>query len=234
MDTSTALLTHQLDHLTTTLAEAFDDDGLPVADALAGLDAGLAAAVTSYRGLQLTLTGHDPPVVVSVFTHHSVEDPSGPGGRDGLVTSLRLPLTLLDPTFPTGSRIVFYAATRGAFIDLAADLSYALTPSAGHPATNPAVTARGRPAPPHLQVSVDADPPPACPTTGITGLAERATISHAVGVLTDRGHHPDDVDQTLRRQAAAAGLTPHAFAVRLLAELAHPHRPRAHDDDDDG
>ncbi|GAA3612909.1 hypothetical protein [Microlunatus ginsengisoli] len=229
MDISTALLTHQLDHLTTTLAEAFDDDGPPVAGALAGLDAGLAAAVTSYRGLQITLAEHDPPVVVSVFSHS--RDQPDSGGRDGLVTSLRLPLTLLDPTFQTGSRIVFYAATRGAFVDLAADISYALTPSAGHPATNPAVTERGRPAPQH-QVSVDADPPPTCPTTGITGLAEQATINHAVGVLTDRGHHPDDVDQTLRRQAAAPGLTPHAFAVRLLAELSHPHRPRAHDDDD--
>jgi hypothetical protein len=39
---------------------------------------------------------------------------------------LRFPLTVLGPRFDPDSRITLYAATVGAFVDLAADLSYAL------------------------------------------------------------------------------------------------------------
>jgi hypothetical protein len=37
-------------------------------------------------------------------------------------------------------------------------------------------------------------------------------------MMIDRGHHPGEVHATLRRHAAAAGLTPHAFALRLLED----------------
>ena len=38
--------------------------------------------------------------------------------------------------------------------------------------------------------------------SGFSGLSEYATINRAVGVLIDRGHHPDHAGAELRRAAA--------------------------------
>ena len=222
MDHPTVSLTHHLHDLSATLKSALDPDGSAVAESLAALIASFSTAVGSYRGVQLTLTEHGYPIVLTAFPGPSPDGPRSDDTRRGrVVTSLRLPLALLDPSFETGSRIVFYAATSGAFVDLAADLTYALTPRA---VDNPAAiggagTDNGVGAVATAQrtgVTLDIDLPPTLRRSNISGLAELAAINHAIGVMIDRGHHPDDVHHTLRRQAAAAGLPPHAFAARLL------------------
>ena len=97
---------------------------------------------------------------------------------------------------------MFYSATRGAFVDLAADLQHRLT--------------RGRPDV-SLQPELDADLPPRRTTSGISGLTELALIHRATGVLIDRGHDPEGVLDVLQAQAVAAGVAVHVVAAGLLA-----------------
>jgi hypothetical protein len=118
-----------------------------------------------------------------------------------------VPLALLDPDFEAASRIVFYAGTAGALVDLAADLQFALCGGSTAGLLADHVPAR---------IQLDADPPP--PTRGfsLSGLAELSAIERAVGVLIVQGHHPDHAHRTLRRDAARAGLEPHDWAAAVL------------------
>jgi hypothetical protein len=221
VDHSTALLTHHLHDLGTSLEDALDPGGPAVTESLDALITSLSMAVASYRGLQLTLTEHGHPVILTAFPAPTLDGlRTGDSRRDRLITSLRLPLALLDPSFETGSQIVFYAATSGAFVDLAADLTYALTRRATE---NPATARRvgtddgdTAAASERTAITLDTNLPPTLRTSNISGLAELSTINRAIGVMIARGHHPDDVHHTLRRHAAAAGLPPHAFAARLI------------------
>jgi hypothetical protein len=158
-------------------------------------------AVASFRGLQLTINSNGFPVVLTAF---------GDGHNVAVLTSLRVPLTLMDSHFATESRVVFYASTPGAFVDLAADLSYAFdqrTP--GQDGDHPAWPL----------IRLDADLPPDGPTFSLSGVAELSAINRAVGVLIDQGHHPDDAYEILRGHAARAGLDPYAWAARLLQRV---------------
>jgi hypothetical protein len=113
----------------------------------------------------------------------------------------------MDSGFAAESRVVFYASTSGAFVDLAADLAFVL----GTTSSN-AGLAEDLASP----IRLDADAPPSSRQFDLTGVAELATIDRAVGVLIGQGHHPDDAYQTLRSDAALAGLDPDAWAARLL------------------
>ncbi len=236
-----------------------DQAGEAVAGSLTALVADLRRAVPSYRGLQLTITQHGYPVVLTAFTDdpgdlhagqddghadRTVIDPSPNGtapdgtapdgghpdgvGAAGVVSSLRLPLELLNGGFEAGSRVVFYAATRGALVDLAADLTYAVGATGTNAtmvryqqASGPADSDGDRTDPGDGRwpgISLDTDLPPSTRSFGLSGLDELSTINQAVGVMIDHGHHPDEVHATLRRHAAAASAAPHAFAVALLAQ----------------
>ena len=174
---------------------------------LAALAVDLRTAVTSYLGLRLTLVLDGWPVTLTAF-----------GDIDGVrpATSLRLTLSSIGPGFDPESRVVFYAASPGAFVDLAADLSYL------HRVRGPAGTAYAdgeverdgrRPA-----VALDVELPPESVASGFSGLTEYATINRAVGVLIDRGHQPERAQATLRRGAAAHGLALPAYAAKFLLE----------------
>jgi hypothetical protein len=78
----------------------------------------LQAAVPSYRGLHLTIVDNGDPVSLTAFL--PLED------GDSINTSLRLRFTALGSGFDGESCVVFYAATPGAFVDLAADFGCAL------------------------------------------------------------------------------------------------------------
>ncbi len=113
------------------------------------------------------------------------------------------------------SRIVFYAATPGALVDLAADLSHAL----GVPTITGRVSDGGEPADVaghDAAIRLDDDLPPVSMVSGLVGLAELSTINRAAGFLIGQGHLPVDAHDTLRRGASAAGLDTHLFAARLL------------------
>jgi hypothetical protein len=160
--------------------------------------------VSSYLGLRLTLVIDGWPVTLTAF-----------GDIDGVgpVTSLRLSLSVLGPAFDPQSRVVFYAGTPGAFVDLAADLSY-LQRWRGSAGTADAANDDGdghRPA-----VALDGDLPAESVAPGFSGLTEYGTINRAVGVLIGRGHQPQRAHVTLRRAAAARGLALPAYAAQLL------------------
>ena len=174
-----------------------------LADSLTTLTADLRSAVSSYLGLRLTLVLDGWPVILTAF-----------GDTDGArpVTSLRLALTSVDPGFHPESRIVLYAGTPGAFVDLAADVGYLervdeLGSAAGgsRDGHQPAV-------------ALDADLPPLSVSSGLSGLGEYMVINQAVGVLIERGHSPDHARAALRRDAAMDGLDLPDHAARLIEE----------------
>jgi hypothetical protein len=184
------------------LSTGIGADDHPVDELLDALVRELGKAVASYRGLQLTISSNGFPVVLTAFADD---------GHDGAVaTSLRVPLAVLESGFAGESRIVFYAGTPGAFVDLAADLEFALSRGASTP-----VRAESS-APPAIRL--DADPAPETRDMNLSGVTELSTIDRAVGVMIDQGHHPDDAYETLRRHAARAGMEPHTLAARLLQQ----------------
>lgn len=139
-----------------------DDPGIDLKAQLPQLIADVRHAVASYLGMRMTiaLDGNE----VSFTIHHAT---------GSIAASLRLPLTAFSPT-ETGSNLVLYAATSGAFIDLAADLSYALGLHL-HPAALP----------------TDDDLTLPVRGSGITGLNRQSTINQALGVLIDLGRTPE-------------------------------------------
>ena len=80
------------------------------------LTASIKRAVPSYRGLALTLVIDDQPVSVISAERGDTSD---------IATSLCLSLAWV-PLLRTDSRITFYASVPGTFVDLAADLAFAL------------------------------------------------------------------------------------------------------------
>ena len=179
-------------------------------ESLAAFTAVVEVAVPSYLGLQMMIGQSGHPVTLTRITPHRTA-----------TTSLRLPLTVLGPRFDAESRVTLYAATAGAFVDLAADLSYALhLPTCTARSTDIGSSdaddqQRGR-AGSDRRITLDADMPPSPLASGVSGLSELSTINRAIGVLIGQGHHPDDAADTLRRGAFREGLEPHSYAARLL------------------
>jgi hypothetical protein len=210
VDFPTALLRDLL-HLSSSVE--LDEDEL--GGRLAALVTALRAAAPSYRGMHLTVFEGNQAVELTAFD--STDD-------GAITTSLRLPFAALGPGFPVSSRVVLYAASPGAFVDLAADLGYALHAPIIFDSLRPRLTEspEGDRQPGdghrdgHESIVLDADLPPATLVSGLTGLDDVSTINRAVGMLIDQGHHPDDAHATLHRDAVAAGVEPHIYAARLL------------------
>jgi hypothetical protein len=158
---------------------------------LAALSAALDRAVSGSTGLQLTVVHSGHPVTLTATVAERVE---------ATTTSLRLPLPLLSPVYEPGGRAVFYSSVQGTFVDLAADLTYVLDRARTHPVT----------------IELDGDLPLMTSGVLVTGLDDLATLNRAAGILIAQGQHPDTAPQALRSRAAAAGLTPLAYARQLL------------------
>ena len=217
MDFPTALLRDLLD-----LSASVDHHGDELSAGLTGLVSAMRVAVPSYRGLSLTLYDNEQPVSLTSFL------PAQGGGE--ITTSLRLPFAAVSPGFDSQSRVVFYAATPGSFVDLAADLGHALRASTiSHELRGPHLTKDPDVDGQHGDgqhgdgdregpdaIVLDADLPPHTLVSRLTGLDDASTINRAVGMLIDEGHHPDDAHATLRRHAAAAGVDTQIYAARLL------------------
>jgi hypothetical protein len=155
------------------LTQALDTEGLDLEACLRSLAADVTLAVTSYTGMTITiaLDGHE-----GTFTVHDT-----PTAAVSSRASLLIPLNALTTT-DAESALVLYAAIPGAFVDLAADLCYAL----GIEATALALD-RHLPAP-------DA-------RTASTGLGTRMAIDQAIGILIGRGHTPEAARDELHRLA---------------------------------
>jgi hypothetical protein len=137
-------------------------------DTLLTHTANLRAAVPSYLGLQLTIIENACSVIMTAIRSDQTA-----------TTSLRLPLAALGPHFDPKGRVTLYAATPGAFLDLAADLGYVLhLPDGTRRATDPTDgnsnlgDAQGDG---DQRITLDADLPPSTLLSGVTGLAELPT-----------------------------------------------------------
>ncbi len=212
MDLTTVLFTNlQLFSNGISLDDEARDDAL--AESLAAFTAVVEVAVPSYLGLQMMIGQNGHPITLTRMTPHCTA-----------TTSLRLPLTVLGPRFDAESRVTLYAATAGAFVDLAADLSYALhlptrTARSTDVGSSDADDQRRRRVESDRRITLDADMPPSPLASGmyqLSGMSELSTINRAIGVLIGHGHDPDHAADTLRRDASREGLEPHSYAARLL------------------
>jgi hypothetical protein len=184
------------------------DDALD--ESLTAVTAAIEAAIPSYLGIQLTIRQNGHLVTLARITAHRTA-----------TTSLRMPLTVLGPRFDPDSRITIYAATAGAFVDLAADLSYALhlptsTDRSTAPDSSNGDDQRHNQVDDDRRITLDADVPPNPLVSGVSGLSELSTINRAIGLLIGHGHHPDHAGEILRCLASIEGLEPHSYAARLL------------------
>ena len=213
MDLPAALLAHLKD-LTASVGQ--DDQDLD--DTLTALTAALKSTAATYCGLRLTIVENQWPITLTAFTDgHDADGHDVPAG-----TSLRLPLALVSPAVDHGSRVVFFAVTPGAFIDLAADLSYVL---GGIPVSQASPPADGDDHRDHggagldghrRAIELDLDLPLLSRVSGLTGLAELTVLNRAIGMLVAQGNDIEEAHQLLRRDAAAAGVEPHVYAARIL------------------
>ena len=173
------------------------------AAAVGALTCDVTEAVASYLGLELVLLNHGYPWTLTSF-EPSVQ-------RDRIATSLRLRLSVLHvPDADPDSTITFYAGTPGAFVDLAADLSYATS------STIDSATSRCRQS--AAAVSVDDRRQPTTVQSGLAGGADLSTINRAIGFLIGHGCHPDEAHAELRRLAADDDVTVLVRAGQLLAD----------------
>ena len=156
------------------------DDGRSavVSERLGDLQKALRSAVPTYLGLRLTLVSHGYPITVMALE---------PNATDAMVlTSLRMNLGWLLPAEgDDDGTLVVYAATPGTFVDLAADLDYALGRHDG-------------------VIVLDEDVGPLMERSAVLSGEELTMINYAIGVLIDRGHAPERASLELQHQAGAA------------------------------
>lgn len=167
------------------LSRALGADDIDLERQLRTVAADVKLAVSAYTGLTMTI-GLDGHTVR--FTVHDDLASSGPPA-----TSLLIPLAALTIS-DTASTLLLHGATPGAFIDLAADLSYAL-------GIDPTVIILDG----HLSTDVTD-----------SGLETHFAIDRAIGVLIDRGHLPGTARVELERRAALEHGGLRAAAERII------------------
>lgn len=172
------------------LTEALDEPGVDIADTVRRLAADVLAAVPSYQGLTVLAGDGDPP-----FTMTAMADSGAIG------TSLLVPLARRDPAIrDPGVALILYAGLAGAFVDLAADLSWLTGLELGD-----LVLDR------HLTTPDD---------HGAQGAMHvAAIIEQAVGVLIGRGHTAEQARVELDAQATATGTERYDAANFVLDSL---------------
>lgn len=169
------------------LLEPLDLVELDIEQSMHALTRDVSLVVPSCVGFSMTiLVGGEAVTVTSM----AADAEAGP-----ITSSLALPLNLTDDLEP-GSRLVLYAHAPGAFVDLAADLSYALGARAG------------------LLTLDDHLHPSAC--SGIAGVEQLSIVNRAVGMLVGRGHSVIGAQEWLERNAVRSGLEVYQVAAYLV------------------
>ena len=177
------------------LTDALDDPVTDLADLVGSVHDAFVVAVPSALGVAFTiqtspdLTIRSSPAELTVSTLD--------GAATAVATSLQVPLgswTDLEP----GSALIFYAATTGALVDLAADLGWLLNLRS--------------------DVVLDGHLPNAQQPEATSGLAELSVIQQAVGVLIDRGRTPQAGRDELQTLARESDRTVHAVAAQVIRD----------------
>ncbi len=172
------------------LTQAIDRPEIDILDTLNRLAADARRAVQSYLGLSLTTAGDAP------FTFNALERHATP---EDVRSSLLMPL----PHSGTGNaaagpKLILYAAQAGAFVDLAADLSWLTDVQLCDYALDQ-----------HRSMI-------ALPSTEPTVHAT-SVINQAIGKLIGRGHLPDEAHKKLTAQALDAGTNRYDAAICILS-----------------
>jgi hypothetical protein len=153
------------------LTESIDEPDLDLASQVETFAATVRAAVPSYRGMRLTVAMQGLPIT---FTHRD-SDTTG-----DIQTSVLVPLT--DAAGPAEeTTLILWAATPGAFVDFAADISHLL----GIPLATLELDAHHAPS--------------AIGVSGIDGIDDLAAMNQAVGALIAGGATPESAVAALRR-----------------------------------
>jgi len=169
------------------LTDALDDPATDLADLVSLLHDAFVVAVPSALGLAFTIRASPAEVTVSTLD----------GAATAVATSLQVPLASWTDLEP-GSAVIFYAATTGALVDLAADLGWLLNLRS--------------------DVVLDGHLPNAQQPEATSGLAELSVIQQAVGVLIDRGRTPQAGRDELQTLARESDRTVHAVAAQVIRD----------------
>jgi hypothetical protein len=180
------------------LSQALDEPDSDLESLLRDLGASCALAVSSCLGFSITLVVDGAAVSVTLLEQ--------PLSYRYIVTSVTIPLTSLGG-LSAGSEITLFAATPGGFVDLAADLSYALEL---HP----------------RMAQFDRYLMPAAKETSLTGLDNVKARNQAVGILLDQGYDLNEAGAELDRLARQERTTPEVVAVRLINATIRPPNQR--------
>jgi hypothetical protein len=172
------------------LTAALDQPGTDIARSVRQLALNAAAGVTTYLGLSVLVGRSDPPFAFTALADGVAADDIG--------TSLRVELQGLVDQLTVAVNL--YAASPGAFVDLAADLAW--------------LTAR-----PLSDFVLDQHLNIPSPSNTGTQLHAASIINQAMGVLIGRGHTPEQAHRQLDSQAADAGTDRRAAAQLILATL---------------
>jgi hypothetical protein len=172
------------------LLRVLDLSDLDLERSLHALREDVAMAVPSFVGLSMTIVVEGQPVTLTSMSNQARDTAVG--------SSLALPLSLTS-VLAAGSSLVLYAVARGAFVDLAADLRYALN-AEDH------------------EVLLDVHLTPST-RSGLTGVEELTIINRAIGVLVSRNHTLDDARLELQRQAARSNLQVYQVAAGLISAV---------------
>jgi hypothetical protein len=192
-----AALTAELASLDQTL----DDPTVDMLETLDSLGATAALAVNSFLGLTVTATAGEGQGFT--LTAMQAATSSVPGASIRMPLSIFAPPTLDDEgsaalAVAVDGAVIFYAGTPGAFVDLAADISWLSGSSAG------------------LVLDHDLVPPD---PEGESGLDDIVAVNQAVGMLLARGFLPDQARTELDRWAALRGGDRISAARWLLTDL---------------
>jgi hypothetical protein len=181
------------------LTAALDEPDTDLAKLIQRLGDSCTLAVGSYLGFSITLIVDQTPISFSVL--EDFLDPSE------ILTSVMFPLNALGEhalgEHAPGSEVTLYAGTPGAFVDLAADLAYALSAK-----------------PDAVQLDQHLTPPD--PALGAAGLATMSRRNQAIGILLDRGHDPDDILTELHRLARLDAISVETAAQQLIESAMRP------------
>lgn len=180
------------------LTQALDSPGTDVAETVMRLDADARTAVDSYLGLSFAITTDRARFDLTVLDEHTEPD--------DIRTSLLVPLSAaagVGSAAPVSAALILYAATPGALIDLAADLSWI---------TSRALT--------EFRLDEHRTLPPS--HTDPSPLQAISIINQALGVLIGRGSSPEQAQRDLHARAVSAAIHPLGAARLILAALRPP------------
>lgn len=167
------------------LTDALGEPGTDIETVLRALGEHARVAVAAYLGFTLSMVVDGTPVTMTVLGETVDHDP--------IASSVLVPLST------AGSTIVFYAARTGAFVDLAADLSWTL----------------GLPLP---AIELDAHLEVPAADAGLTGLTELSEVNQAIGILIGGGLTPARARTELQRRADGSRMSMAEAARAVIAE----------------